>query len=107
VAWQTDVMSSRPSGGSSAGGGAAGPDVRKALAYLAIGVWSSSVIVAGLLFYLLGPRRHHVELGAIVAAIYLIGTGAVNVFYLRRMKRQWAERLPSGGSGLGPSGRSR
>ena len=75
------------------GAGGSPPNVRKALAYLTVGVWSSTVIVAGLLYYLLGVRHHHRAIGVIVGAAYLVGTGAVNVFYLRRMRRQWADRL--------------
>jgi len=73
--------------------GGAPANVRRALAYLTVGVWSSTIIVSGLLFYLFGLRHHHRTLGALLAAIYLVGTGSVNVFYLRRMRRQWADQL--------------
>ncbi|HKH87652.1 MAG TPA: hypothetical protein VKA05_02465 [Acidimicrobiales bacterium] len=90
-------MSMRRGGAPPAGGA----NLRKGVAYVTVGLWSSSLVVAGLLFYLLGPRRHHVVLGVVVGAIYLVVTGAVNWIYLRGMRRQLAERL---GAGPGPSG---
>jgi hypothetical protein len=83
------------------GGSTGGGDPRRAVLNMTIGIWSSTVLVAGILVYSLGVRRHHIAFGLVIGGVYLVVVGATNALYLRRFRRQLAER--SGGrTGLRP-----
>jgi hypothetical protein len=68
--------------------------------YMTIGIWTSTVLVSGILVWGIGVRRHHTALGLLIGGLYLVVIGASNAVYLRRFKRRGVER--SGGASLRP-----